>query len=122
METHKLKGAFTLIISLLGVVFFGYLWLSSSYNDTHTNYNYLENNIGQFTFVIFLLFFIYNFFNFIDKDSLFLPSILILLGIILVCSIMLKIYLWAPAIALLLGISVYSLRKWLMKKKQSCCI
>jgi len=122
METHKLKEAFILIISLFGVVFFGYSWLSSSYNDKRTNYNYLENNIGQFTFVIFLLFFIYNLLKFIDKDSLFLPSILILLAITVICSIVLKIYLWAVATALLLGILTYSLRKWLTKRSNRSCI
>jgi hypothetical protein len=115
MKSLKLKGVTLVIASLLGVLYFGYTWLSANYNDT-SNYDYLKNNFGQFTFFGFLMYFIYNVLKYLKKENFF-PTFIIVsfLGIAIVYVIT-KIFLWPFIIVLAISLFFYSTRQWLVAK------
>jgi len=70
MKTVDLKNMLIIFISFIGVLYFAYTWVSKSYNDI-PNYDFLNNNFGQFAFTVFLTLFIYRFLKILDKENFF---------------------------------------------------
>ncbi|WP_312285889.1 hypothetical protein [Chryseobacterium gleum] len=116
MESYKLKNAVIMIMSFLGVLFFGYTWLSTSYNDV-SNYDYLRNNFGQFAFCSFTMFFIYHFLKNLKKERLFLTIIIISFVAIVTIYIVNNVFLWPSAIVLFISLLFFLVRKYLWKNK-----
>ncbi|WP_027388550.1 hypothetical protein [Chryseobacterium gregarium] len=112
MESLKLKGIIIIMISFLGVIFFGFTWISPHYNDIG-NYNFLNNNYGQFAFSAFLVNFIYNLLKYIKKENLFIIFIIISFTLIGITFLTTKIFLWPFAIVLLMSLIFNYVRKWM---------
>lgn len=51
------------------MIYFGYTWLSKVYNNL--GYDYLENKIGQFTFFVFTMVFVYRTLTFFNHEKYF---------------------------------------------------
>lgn len=107
-----MKNVILLIVSLLGVLFFGYTWLSSSYNDS-LDYNCYENSFGQFVFFGFLAFFIYGVLKVLEKETLFSIIIIIAFVAILILYLTKHLFLWPLAIVLLIAMLFFKLRNYL---------
>jgi len=116
MKTLKSKDIIILIMSFIGVMFFAYIWLSPDYNNA-LNYNYLQNNFGQFTFFGFLMLFVYNFLKLIGKEKLFLIFSIISFAGIFILYLLSKIFLWPFTIVLIISLLFFLSRKWLNYKR-----
>jgi hypothetical protein len=112
MKTIELKNLIVIVISFLGVIFFGYIWLSKTYNDSK-NYNFLNNNFGQFSFAFFLTLFLYRFMKIFNKENFFPIIIIIFLLAIFITYFAEKILLWPSMIVFLISIPLYFCRKYL---------
>jgi len=117
MKSLKFKDIAILITSFIGVMFFAYIWLSPNYNNG-SNYNYLKNNFGQFTFFVFLMLFVYNFLKLVQKEKIFLTVIIISFIGILILYLSSKIFLWPFTIVLTISLLFFLSRKWINYKKR----
>lgn len=112
MESYNLKNTVMLAISFLGVLFFGYTWLSTGYNDI-SNYDYLRNNFGQFAFFGFTMLFVYKLLKSLGREALFTTVIIVSFIAILILFLAKQILLWPFAIVLVISLFFFLIRRWL---------
>lgn len=112
MKTVDLKNIIIVLISFIGTLFFAYTWMSKNYNDI-PNYNFLNNNFGQFSFTVFLTLFIYRFLKTLNKENVFLVLIIIFLISIIVILLLKNIILWPAMVVFILSIPLFLSRKYL---------
>lgn len=76
---NRKANLFQVVLSAIGVVYFGYILFSTSYNAS--GYHYLDNVFGQFAFWVFVVFFSYAVLSFLKADRYFrvAPVVLLLL-------------------------------------------
>ena len=100
-----------IIGSLLGTLFFGYLLFSENYHTK--DYNFLDNNIGQFSFFAFLLSLIYILMKLFAKEQLFPIVLSFLIFGTALTFIIFKIFLWPLLLVTILSYLLFRLRNYL---------
>ncbi|WP_294263407.1 hypothetical protein [uncultured Chryseobacterium sp.] len=111
MGTNKYKSIVGIAAPLLGVIYFGYTWLSDSYND-HPNYDYRQNTIGQFAFFAFFVLLIFNTLKVIHKESFFVYLLIIFVFILTVYLLITKLFLYPFFIVIGISFILFYSRKW----------
>ena len=111
METNKYKSIIGIVAPLLGVIYFAYTWLSYSYNDS-PNYDYKQNNIGQFAFFAFFVLLIYNTLKVINRESVFIYILIVFLLILLVYFLTTKLFLYPLFIIIGISFILFYSKKW----------